>query len=81
MSRRTGFSTPSACRWTTIKRKAIKNAVPGATVNDAAITMSGRRCAKYLQAHGELPATLAAMAPVNVPLGQGDEPGATSSPA
>ncbi|MBK6741391.1 MAG: DUF1298 domain-containing protein [Haliea sp.] len=47
--------------------KAIKNAVPGATVNDAAITIVGGALRKYLQAHGELPAqSLAAMAPVNV---------------
>jgi WS/DGAT/MGAT family acyltransferase len=47
--------------------KAIKNAVPGATVNDAAIAIVGGALRKYLRAHGELPAqSLAAMAPVNV---------------
>jgi WS/DGAT/MGAT family acyltransferase len=47
--------------------KAIKNAVPGATVNDAAIAIVGGALRKYLHAHGELPAqSLAAMAPVNV---------------
>tara|TARA_R110002049_G_scaffold161198_3_gene326714 strand:+ start:335 stop:1828 length:1494 start_codon:yes stop_codon:yes gene_type:complete len=47
--------------------KAIKNSIPGATVNDAAITIVGGALRKYLEAHNELPAeSLAAMAPVNV---------------
>lgn len=47
--------------------KAIKNSVPGATVNDAALTIVGGALRKYLEHHGELPETsLAAMAPVNV---------------
>ncbi|MCB1689030.1 MAG: wax ester/triacylglycerol synthase family O-acyltransferase [Halioglobus sp.] len=47
--------------------KKIKNAIPGATVNDVAITIVGGALRKYLQAHNELPAeSLAAMAPVNV---------------
>jgi len=47
--------------------KAIKNAIPGATVNDAALTIVGGALRKYLEHHGELPETsLAAMAPVNV---------------
>ncbi|MCB1704304.1 MAG: wax ester/triacylglycerol synthase family O-acyltransferase [Halioglobus sp.] len=47
--------------------KKIKNSVPGATVNDAAITIVGGALRKYLQAHDELPEqSLAAMAPVNV---------------
>lgn len=47
--------------------KAIKNAVAGATVNDAAITIVGGALRKYLSAHGELPEqSLAAMAPINV---------------
>jgi diacylglycerol O-acyltransferase len=47
--------------------KTIKNSVPGATVNDAAITIVGGALRKYLQAHDELPEhSLAAMAPVNV---------------
>ena len=47
--------------------KKIKNSVPGATVNDAAITIVGGALRKYLQAHNELPVkSLAAMAPVNV---------------
>ncbi|MCR9105697.1 MAG: wax ester/triacylglycerol synthase family O-acyltransferase [Gammaproteobacteria bacterium] len=47
--------------------KQIKNAIAGATVNDAAITIVGGALRKYLEGHGELPAeSLAAMAPVNV---------------
>ncbi len=47
--------------------KQIKNALPGATVNDTAITIVGGAMRKYLQAHDELPdETLAAMAPINV---------------
>ena len=47
--------------------KAIKNSVPGATVNDAAITIVGGALRKYLEHHDELPQdSLAAMAPVNV---------------
>lgn len=47
--------------------KTIKNALPGATVNDAAITIVGGALRKYLQAHDELPEqSLAAMAPINV---------------
>ena len=47
--------------------KAIKNAIPGATVNDVAITLCGGALRKYLQAKNELPdASLVAMAPVNV---------------
>ncbi|MEH6582548.1 MAG: wax ester/triacylglycerol synthase family O-acyltransferase [Halioglobus sp.] len=47
--------------------KRIKNAVPGATVNDAALTIVGGALRKYLKKHGELPErSLAAMAPVNV---------------
>ena len=47
--------------------KAIKNAVPGATVNDVAITLCGGALREYLQAKDELPETgLVAMAPVNV---------------
>jgi len=47
--------------------KKIKNAIPGATVNDAAITIVGGALRKYLKKHGELPEqSLAAMAPVNV---------------
>ena len=47
--------------------KGIKNAVPGATVNDAALTIVGGALRKYLTEHAELPEhSLAAMAPVNV---------------
>jgi WS/DGAT/MGAT family acyltransferase len=47
--------------------KKIKNSVPGATVNDAAITIVGGALNKYLSAHDELPAeSLAALAPINV---------------
>jgi WS/DGAT/MGAT family acyltransferase len=47
--------------------KDIKNAVPGATVNDVAITICGGALRKYLESKGELPdESLAAMAPINV---------------
>lgn len=47
--------------------KAVKNAVPGATVNDVALTVVGGAMRKYLEAHHELPdESLVAMAPVNV---------------
>ncbi len=47
--------------------KAIKNAVPGATVNDVAITIVGGALRTYLEAKDELPdASLVAMAPINV---------------
>ena len=47
--------------------KAIKNAVPGATVNDVAITLCGGGLRRYLEAKGELPdSSLVAMAPINV---------------
>ena len=47
--------------------KAIKNAVPGATVNDVAITIVGGALRAYLAAKDDLPDTsLVAMAPINV---------------
>jgi diacylglycerol O-acyltransferase len=47
--------------------KDIKNAIPGATVNDVAITICGGALRKYLLDKNELPEqSLAAMAPVNV---------------
>ncbi|MFK7734108.1 MAG: wax ester/triacylglycerol synthase family O-acyltransferase [Pseudomonadales bacterium] len=47
--------------------KAIKNSMPGVTVNDVALAIVGGGLRKYLQHHGELPNnSLAAMAPVNV---------------
>ena len=47
--------------------KRIKNAVPGATVNDVAITICGGALRKYLLDKQELPEeSLVAMAPINV---------------
>ncbi|NND82313.1 MAG: wax ester/triacylglycerol synthase family O-acyltransferase [Gammaproteobacteria bacterium] len=47
--------------------KAIKNSVPGATINDVAITLCGGALRKYLLAHDELPEkSLIAIVPVNV---------------
>ena len=47
--------------------KQIKNAIPGATVNDAAISIVGGALRKYLEAKGELPEqSMVAMAPINV---------------
>ena len=47
--------------------KAIKNSIPGATVNDVAIAIVGGALRKYLQQHDELPeSSMAAMAPINV---------------
>jgi diacylglycerol O-acyltransferase len=47
--------------------KAIKNAVPGATVNDVAIAIVGGALRAYLEAKDELPEeSLVAMAPINV---------------
>ncbi len=47
--------------------KAIKNAVPGATVNDVVLTTVGGALRRYLDEKGELPeASLGAGAPVNV---------------
>jgi diacylglycerol O-acyltransferase / wax synthase len=47
--------------------KGVKNAVPGATVNDVALTIVGGALRHYLAAHDELPTeSLVAMAPVNV---------------
>lgn len=47
--------------------RAIKNAVPPATVNDVALSICGGALRKYLDAKGELPEqSLAALAPINV---------------
>lgn len=47
--------------------KAMKNAVPGATVNDVVLTICGGAIRRYLDAHDELPeSSLVAMAPVSV---------------
>lgn len=56
-----------AARFPLSEIKAIKNAVPGATVNDVAITLCGGGLRRYLKAKNELPeASLVAMAPINV---------------
>ena len=56
-----------AARFSLSDIKAIKNAVPGATVNDVAITLCGGGLRRYLKAKDELPdASLVAMAPINV---------------
>lgn len=47
--------------------KAIKNAVPGATINDAMLAVVGGALRRYLDHYGELPEdSLVAMAPINV---------------
>ena len=47
--------------------RAIKDAVPGATVNDVMLTIVGGALRSYLQDKGELPKeTLSAMAPISV---------------
>ena len=46
--------------------RAMKNEVPGATVNDVALSICGGALRRYLQSKGELPnAPLVAMAPIN----------------
>jgi WS/DGAT/MGAT family acyltransferase len=46
--------------------RAMKNEVPGATVNDVALTICGGALRRYLDAKGELPGQpLMAMAPIN----------------
>lgn len=47
--------------------KAIKNAVPGATINDVIVSIVGGALRKYLDSKGELPASsLNCSAPINV---------------
>lgn len=47
--------------------KQVKNLVPGATVNDVVLTVSGGALRRYLEARGELPETsLLASVPVSV---------------
>src|SRR4029079_15012132 len=47
--------------------KKVKNSVPGATVNDVVLTISGGALRKYLERRGELPETsLLASVPVSV---------------
>ena len=49
------------------KIKEIKNAVPGATVNDVVLTVCGGALRRYLEERGELPASsLVASVPVSV---------------
>lgn len=56
--------------------KRIKNALEGATVNDAAITIVGGALRKYLLSKKELPEqSLAAMAPINVRSGSDKDAG------
>jgi len=48
------------------KIKAIKNSVPGTTVNDAVVAICGGALRRYLDSRGELPETsLVAMAPMS----------------
>jgi diacylglycerol O-acyltransferase / wax synthase len=55
--------------------KRIKNAVPGATVNDVALAVVGGALRGYLSAHGELPgSSLVAAIPISTRL-PGDEGG------
>ncbi len=47
--------------------KAVKDAIPGTTVNDAIVSIVGGGLRKYLEKHGELPDTsLVCGAPINV---------------
>ncbi len=56
-----------AIRFTLEDAKAIKNAVPGATINDAMLALVGGALRRYLDHYGELPDdSLVAMAPINV---------------
>src|SRR5687767_13901249 len=61
-----------AIAWTDISLddiKDIKNAVPGATVNDVVLALSGGALRRYLEDRGELPSTsLLASVPVSVHL-------------
>lgn len=61
-----------AIAWTDISLddiKEIKNAIPGATVNDVVLALSGGALRRYLQDRGELPSTsLLASVPVSVHL-------------
>ena len=53
--------------------RAIKEAVPGATVNDVVLSIVGGGLRSYLQAQGELPKeTMTAMAPISV-RGEGEK--------
>lgn len=47
--------------------RAVKNAIPGATINDAVLTVVGGAMRAYLHSKGELPGdSLIAMAPISV---------------
>ena len=55
--------------------KRIKNAIPGATVNDVALAVVGGALRGYLAGHGELPdASLVAAVPISTRM-PGDETG------
>jgi WS/DGAT/MGAT family acyltransferase len=70
---RTRFSAPvtthrvvEARRFELATAKSIKAAVPGATINDVAITVVGGALREYLREHGELPEqALRVMAPIS----------------
>ena len=56
-----------ACSFDFAEVRAIKNTLPGATVNDAVLTIVSGALHKYLKAHGELPAeSLTCGCPVDV---------------
>jgi diacylglycerol O-acyltransferase / wax synthase len=57
----------NAVRWNLTDIKAIKNKEPGATVNDAAVTLIGGAMRRYLDAKGELPeSTVSCIMPISV---------------
>ncbi len=54
--------------------KAIKNAVPGSTINDIVLCICGGALRKYLMHHNELPAeSLVAWVPINARNGTGND--------
>jgi len=56
-----------ACFLPLAEMRAIKSAVPGATINDAVLAVVGGALRRYLMAKGELPdAPLVSMAPISV---------------
>jgi|SoiMethySBSTD1v2_1073268.scaffolds.fasta_scaffold162803_2 diacylglycerol O-acyltransferase len=61
-----GHKVVEARRFELAAAKRIKNAVPGATINDVAITVVGGALRAYLEEKGELPdAPLRVMAPIS----------------
>jgi diacylglycerol O-acyltransferase len=59
--------TWDAARFHLADIKRIKNSIPGATVNDAAVAIVGGGLRRYLQAKNELPeATVSAIMPISV---------------